>query len=189
MANITRRGETGIPDLRREIDRLFEDFFSMRSGGGGEVGGLATFVPRLEVREEDSDWRLRVELPGMRPEEVELSIDNNVLTVRGERRREQSQNQRGYVYSESSYGTFTRSIQLPQGTDPQKVQADFHDGVLDIRVPKAEATRARRIQIGGGGAQATPQHGAGATMGPGNGEQAGRTAGPPNPPSGANRSR
>jgi HSP20 family protein len=152
MANLTRRGDRGFGDLRNEIDRLFEDFFSpTMSGTSGRGTGsrLQEFSPKLEVLEREDKYMLRAELPGMKPEDVELNIDNNVLTLSGERRSEDERNERGYHYSECSYGRFSRSIQLPQGTDVSKIQADFKHGVLEVQIPKSEVARPRRINIGG----------------------------------------
>ena len=159
MANILRRNEGGVPDLRREIDRLFEDFFSP---GGMGMSRAAEFVPRLEVSETEHGYLLRAELPGMTPEDVELNVDNHVLTVSGEKTREDRKQGRGYAYSECSYGGFTRSIQLPPGTDASKIQADFKHGVLEVQIPTREAARPRRIAVSGKTAE-LPQREAGAT--------------------------
>lgn len=157
MANIMRRNEmAGVPDFRREIDRLFEDFFSPSAMAGSSA--MQQFVPRLEVTENDQGYLLRAELPGMAPEDVELNVDNNVLTVSGEKKQERSEKGRGgYAYSEFSYGGFTRSLQLPPGTDPSKIQADFRNGVLEVQIPKSEAARPRRIAVGGKGAEPAAQ--------------------------------
>jgi HSP20 family protein len=182
MANLMKRasggmGSVGAPDLRREIDRLFEDFFSP----GELASSRGEFVPRLEIRESDDGYVMRAELPGMKPEQVELDVHNDVLTLRGERRNEDTREQRGYRYSECSYGSFSRSIQLPNGTDSSKIKAEFRDGMLEVQIPKAEAARPRRINVGGtaassgaaksvgatseGGAQAQPQQPQGAATG------------------------
>jgi len=160
MANIQRRGEYGYPDLRREIDRLFEDFFTPGAAAGPR--SVQEFSPRMEVTEQGDRYVLRAELPGVAPEQVELNVDNNVLTLHGERSSEESKTERGYKYSECSYGAFSRSIQLPEGVDASKIQADFKHGMLEIQIPKGEATRPRRIAIGGQ-AQSTPQMAQGAS--------------------------
>ena len=129
--------------LRREIDRLFEDTF-----GRGE--GVSNWSPAVDVRETDQELALELELPGIKPDEVELTAENGVLTVRGEKtseRKEGDENSRYHVV-ERSYGNFTRSFQLPQGIDESKIEADYNNGILTIHIPKTALPQARRIQIG-----------------------------------------
>ena len=129
--------------LRREIDRLFEDTF-----GRGE--GMNAWSPAVDVREGESDLSLEVELPGIKPEEVEITADKGVLTIRGEKqstRKEGDENSR-YHLVERTYGSFTRSFQLPQGLDEEKIEASYNDGVLSVRIPKSALPQPRKIQIG-----------------------------------------
>jgi HSP20 family protein len=157
--DISRRGAQGgsVFDFRNEIDRLFEDFFSPGAGRQLAERGL-DFVPNLEVREQDQDYLVRVDLPGMKPEDVSIDVDQNVLTVRGERKREQQETRGGYAYSEASYGSFMRSVQLPQGVDASKVEARMEHGVLEIAIPKGEEARPRKIPVRGAtaGAEQVP---------------------------------
>lgn len=129
--------------LRREIDRLFEDTF-----GRGE--GMNAWTPAVDVRESDKEVRIDVELPGIQPDEVEITAENGILTVRGEKqmeRKEDEQDGRFHVV-ERSYGSFTRSFQLPQGLDESKIEAEFDNGILSVHIPKAALPQPRRIQIG-----------------------------------------
>jgi len=146
MANLVRRGEAGIPDLRQEIDTLFEQFFSP-----GALSGYRTadFVPKLEVTEAEDSYLLRAEVPGVAPEDVEIDVNNNILTLRGQKKREEKREFQGYEYTERSYGSFVRSIQLPPETDSTRIAADVRNGVLEVRIPKGEAARPRRIAVGG----------------------------------------
>jgi HSP20 family protein len=149
MANIVRRGERGIPDLRRQLDRLFEEFFQPGFIGGG--GNLPTeFVPQLEIGETEQGYVLRAELPGVDPNKIELDISEDVLSLRGEKEKESHEARGGYEYSERSYGSFARSIRLPPGIDTAKIEAEFDNGVLNVRIPKGEAAKARRIPLGAG---------------------------------------
>jgi HSP20 family protein len=129
--------------LRREIDRLFEDTF-----GRGE--GMNSWSPAVDVRESDNEMRLEVELPGINPEEVEVTADNGILTVRGEKKteRKEGDEESRYHVVERSYGTFMRSFQLPQGLDESKIEADFNNGILSIHIPKAALPQPHKIQIG-----------------------------------------
>ena len=131
--------------LRREIDRLFEDTF----GRGDSSNG---WTPAVDVRESEKELRLEVELPGISPDEVELTAENGVLTVRGEKRTERKEGEEGSRYHvvERSYGSFMRSFQLPQGLDESKIEADFNNGILTIHLPKAALPQPKKIQISAG---------------------------------------
>lgn len=130
--------------LRREMDRLFDDFFRapMRSGGWA----AATGWPSLEVNETDNEVRITAELPGMSEKVVDLSVQDGILTIRGERKSESEDRDRGW--SERYYGRFERRIALPDGADEAHCDATFRDGVLTVRMPKSqEAARSRKIPI------------------------------------------
>ena len=129
--------------LRREIDKLFEDTF-----GRGE--GTNAWMPMVDVREGEKDLSLEIELPGIKPEEVEITADNGILTVRGEKRNERKEGDENSRYHmvERSYGSFMRSFQLPQGLDESKIEADYNDGILSVRIPKTALPQPRKIQIG-----------------------------------------
>ena len=128
--------------LRREIDRLFEDTF----GRGDTSNG---WTPAVDVRESEKELRLEVELPGIDPGEVELTAENGVLTIRGEKRTERKEGDEGSRYHvvERSYGSFIRSFQMPQGLDESKIEADFNNGILTIHLPKAALPQPKKIQI------------------------------------------
>jgi HSP20 family protein len=129
--------------LRREIDRLFEDTFSRGDG-------MNSWSPAVDVAETEKELRLDLELPGIRPEDVEVTADNGVLTVRGQKNsdRKEGDDESRYHLVERSYGAFTRSFQLPQGLDESKIEADCEHGILSIRIPKAALPQPRKIQIG-----------------------------------------
>ena len=130
--------------LRREIDRLFEDTF-------GRGDAMSAWTPAVDVRETEKELRLEVELPGINPNDVELTAENGVLTIRGEKRseRKEDDDESRYHMVERSYGTFMRSFQLPQGLDQTKIEANYKDGILSIALPKAALPQPHRIQIGG----------------------------------------
>ncbi|MDQ6886243.1 MAG: Hsp20/alpha crystallin family protein [Gemmatimonadota bacterium] len=111
--------------------------------------GAANWTPALDIRESDKELSLDIELPGIEPSHVDISVENGVLTVRGEKRadqREESEDGRWHVV-ERSYGSFFRSFQLPQGVDEQQISADFTHGVLTVHVPKSALPQPRKIQI------------------------------------------
>ena len=134
--------------LRGEVDRLFDDFPfrfpSLHVGNGAPVAGTA-----LEMTETDQAFKVSVELPGLGAEDVDVSIDDGVLRIAGEKKQEREENERGYRVSERSYGSFERLIQLPATADEEKISAAFRNGVLTVTVPKGAKAedRARKIAI------------------------------------------
>ncbi|MDV3256508.1 MAG: Hsp20/alpha crystallin family protein [Sphingomonas sp.] len=136
-------------DLHREINRLFDDSLrTMRQGD--EAGGSAMMLnPRVDITQTSDGWEISVELPGVSQDDIDLRLDGDLLTISGEKRDERKNEKSRFV--ERSYGSFTRSFQLPFAPDPEKVTADCDRGVLTIKLPKeAEQDKSRRIAIGGG---------------------------------------
>ena len=162
MSNIMRRGIPSIFNLRRDIEDVLEQFSTPRAlrreiervfgdegsliGGRGQQG---MFIPQLELMERDNDYALRVDLPGVRQEDVQVSVDDdNILTIRGHRQDESTRQARGgYEYTERSYGTFVRSVELPRGVDPGKIDAEYRDGVLELHIPKGMLAAGRQIPV------------------------------------------
>jgi HSP20 family protein len=113
--------------------------------------------PAVDVHESANELRFDVELPGIRPDDIEINVDNGVLMIRGEKSEERKEDDKEgrYHIVERSYGTFFRSFQLPQGVDESQINADVDQGVLHIRIPKAALPQPRRIQIGQSGSGRT----------------------------------
>src|SRR3981081_4539971 len=127
--------------LRREIDRLFEDTFT-RDGNN--------WTPAVDIKENDTDIRIDLELPGLKPEDVEITAENGLLTIRGEKRSERKEGGDGRFHGGARRnGTFRRTFTLHQGGDENQIQAEFNDGVLSILIPKAALPQPKRIQISG----------------------------------------
>ena len=132
--------------LRREMDRLFDDLF--RVSLPSLTGRSLAAWPNVELNETDREIRITAEVPGMGEKDVELLMEDGVLTIRGEKKSETADKDRGY--SERYYGRFERRIALPSNVDEQNAKASFRDGVLTVTLPKsAEAERGRRIPING----------------------------------------
>ena len=135
--------------LHREVNRLFDDVFRgfgvPAFGGLGRNGGW----PHVEFSETDKEIRVTAELPGLDEKDVEISVEEGVLALRGEKRAEIEDKDRGY--SERSYGRFERRIGLPQGIDREHANATFRNGVLAVTLPKTEAAKqnVRRIPVNG----------------------------------------
>lgn len=155
---VTRRGEIAarpLEDLRREIDRLFDDFFSFsdypwtplsrRLFGLRPFEELAThygrLAPRLDFAETDKDYVLSAELPGMGEGDIEVTVSEGVLTLKGEKKEAKEEKKKSYYLSERRYGALRRSISLPEGVDQDKIAATFDKGVLTITLPKLPAKR------------------------------------------------
>ncbi|MEX2181848.1 MAG: Hsp20/alpha crystallin family protein [Gemmatimonadaceae bacterium] len=130
-----------ILTLRREMDRLFDDTF-----GRGNVGESA-WRPTVDVREENDAYLFDVELPGVTPEQVEVTADGGVLTVRGEKAIERSEDGGGWHVVERLAGAFQRSFQLPANVLEDRIDARFSNGLLTVRVPKQEAPKPKRIEV------------------------------------------
>lgn len=136
------------PSLRRRMMRVFEPMLGTTSRFLRRAA--EEFAPELELKEREGTYVLRVDLPGLREQDINVQVDDdNVLTISGERRQEETKREGAYEYSERSYGSFRRSIQLPRGVETSKIDADFRNGVLEVHVPKGEAVRARQVPIGG----------------------------------------
>lgn len=144
-----------LPDpfgtLQREFNRLFQDAFA--GFALPLAGGETTLSPRINICETDQDFRIDAELPGVPEESVDVTLSEDILTIRGEKKAERSEKQENYHLMERSYGSFIRSIRLPFAVKPEDVQASMHDGVLTLTLPKAAAQQQlHRIQISRGAA-------------------------------------
>lgn len=145
--------------LTDDMDRLFESFGlglgrgafpDVWSGGIGREGGLQVWSPRIEVREKEGKLCISADLPGVKKDDVKVEIDDNAVTIQGERREERTTDERGYYQSERSYGSFYRTIPLPEGTQADDAKAEFKDGVLEIEIPAPKsASKGRRLEIKG----------------------------------------
>jgi HSP20 family protein len=133
--------------LQREIERLFDDFTRNLSVAGPQ--GQSTLMPRMDVSETDKQIVITTELPGLERKDVDISIEDDVLTIRGEKKveEEKKDEKENYHVSERSYGMFYRAIQLPPGIDPRSIQATMSKGVLKITIPKPARSEAQKIEV------------------------------------------
>lgn len=139
--------------LQREIDRAFDEAFG-GGGSGRSGGGMAISAPRIDLHEENGELCLRADLPGMQPQDLDVRVDGDMLTISGERKSEQNRSERDYHVMERSHGRFQRSVQLPFTPNPDEVRAEVKHGVLEIHIPKHSAQeRSRRIEVRGESAQ------------------------------------
>ena len=130
----------GLPVGRRDLDRLFDWPW------GADLGGA--WGPVVDVRETDDSLVLEAELPGMRIDDVNVSIEDGVLTITGEKKREIEEGTEGsYHFTERKYGRFERSFRMPRNVDAETVKAEFTNGILAVTLPKAEEAKPRRIEV------------------------------------------
>src|SRR5918995_4064830 len=139
--------------LQDEVNRLFSGNFSPAFGDEGFARGA--WAPSVDIYENKDQIVLEAELPGMNREDFELTVENNVLTLRGERRFEKKEDTDNYHRVERAYGSFTRSFTLPNTVSGEGASADYRNGVLRVTLPKREETKARRIEVKGEGATKT----------------------------------
>jgi HSP20 family protein len=142
----------GFYDAQSEVDRLFNEMLGGLSRRRGRQEGqqLAQWAPAMDVLTKDGDLVIRAELPGVKQEDVDITLQNGVLTLSGEHKVDQEEERGGYHVRERRYGSFRRSMALPEGVDESKVHARFEDGVLEVTVQGAAVEQApKRIEIEG----------------------------------------
>lgn len=124
-------------------DLMNDDFFNRRAAG------QRAHLPVVDVREEKDAYVIEAELPGFKPENVDINVNSGVLTVAAERKFEKKEEEKGYQRIERRYGTFRRSFTLPDSVNPEHIEANLQEGVLSVRIPKREQAVPRRIQVKG----------------------------------------
>ena len=147
MSNLVRWNPFGeMLTLRNAMDRMFdEDFFGPLAGWPQAVDGNLA----LDVAETNDEFVVKASLPGMNPDDLEITFDNQVLTIQGEVKEENETEERNYHLRERSYGSFSRSISLPSAVKAEAIDASYDAGVLTLHLPKAEEAKAKRIAVKG----------------------------------------
>src|SRR5688572_9687688 len=135
--------------LQDRMNRLFDDSFRSRQGQGeGEDWALGgSWAPVVDIYEKDGNIVLKAELPGVDPKDVDVRVENNLLTLRGERKFDNEVKRENYHRVERAYGTLSRSFTLPNVVDTQNIKAEYKDGVLRMTLPKREEAKPKQIQI------------------------------------------
>ena len=143
----------GFWDMQSQMNRMFNEMMgTLGRSPARQLEGVTEWSPAVDATAKNGDLVIRAELPGVKPEDVDISLQDNVLTISGERKAEQEEERGGYYIRERRYGSFSRSFNLPQGTDESKVRARFENGVLEVTVEGAGALQEpKRIQIEGSG--------------------------------------
>ena len=130
--------------IRSEIDRFFQDPFSALTQGTSFFEG---WTPALDIYEDKDKYVVKAELPGLKNEDIDVSLEGNTLTISGERKREEEKEEGDTYRSERYFGRFQRTVTLPAAVDASKIQATYKDGVLTVTVPKTEEAKPKQIEV------------------------------------------
>ena len=133
-----------LVSLQRDINHVFEDFWNkVENGWSGRFDAVGMFGPSTDVTETDKSVEVSVELPGMTQDDIDISLSNDAMTIRGEKKIEHEEKRKGVYMSERSYGSFYRTVPLPAGVDADKADATFKNGVLTVSLPKTPEAQAK----------------------------------------------
>jgi HSP20 family protein len=136
----------GLTPFRRRMDSLFDDFFGDLFDGR-QTDLARGWNPKVDIFEEDDQFVVKAELPGVEKDKIAIDINGRVLTVKGERASENEVKEKNYYRRECAYGTFQRSFTLPNETDSEQIKAEYKDGVLRVSIPKPEARQPKKITV------------------------------------------
>jgi HSP20 family protein len=135
-----------LNSLQQEMNRLFSSFFDTPTAGNG-ASSARRWIPAMDLVETGEEYVLTADLPGLTQDDISLEFEDNVLTVAGERKAEHTERNEGYYRLERASGTFSRSLTLPDGVDADAVKASFDKGVLEVRIPKPEQRKPKKVAI------------------------------------------
>jgi HSP20 family protein len=129
------------------LNRLFNDFFGRTS----QDQNLTTWAPAVDIYEGEHELVVKADLPDIKPEELDVRVENNILTIRGERKFEKKVDEKNYLRVERAYGSFARSFSLANTVNTEAIKADYKDGVLTLSIPKREEAKPKQIKVNVGG--------------------------------------
>jgi len=138
-------GEGSLRRFRGQMDRLFDSFFGLSPWEDSGLSG--SWTPDLEVADTGKEIVVKAEVPGLGPEDIDVRVTGNLLTLSGEKKEEHEEKKEGYYRSERRYGSFFRTVELPTGAKADAVTADYEKGVLTVRIAKSEESGSKRIEI------------------------------------------
>jgi HSP20 family protein len=133
--------------LQREVNRLFEDSNRGNGRGGTEMTSARTWAPPVDIFEDGNEIVFKVELPGLKQDQIDIELTGETLTIKGERKFEDTQRKENYIRVERAYGQFQRSFTIPVPVEHDSVKASYRDGILEVHLPKAEATKPKKVQV------------------------------------------
>jgi HSP20 family protein len=146
MALIRWEPTRELHSLQSEMNRLFNTFFDTPAASG-DGRQLRRWIPATDLVETEGEYVLRADLPGLSEEDVNIEFEDGVLTISGERKAEQEERKEGYYRLERTFGDFSRTLTLPEGVNPDSIKASFDNGVLEVRIPKPEQRKPRKVAI------------------------------------------
>ena len=176
MALIRWEPARELATIQNEMNRLFGTFFDEPGRGASTGQAVRRWIPAMDLIETENDFILRADLPGLSEDDVNIEFEDNVLTISGERKAQHEERKDGYFRVERAFGSFSRALTLPEGVDPDKVQAHFDRGVLEVTVPKPEQRKPRKVTISAGGGQAKTIEGSESTEAVNSGDPVGAAA-------------
>jgi len=133
----------GANTLQEQVNRLFNDAFE----GSLQESNLSTWAPAVDIAETEHELVVKADLPGVDPKDMDIRVENNVLTIRGERKFEKKVNEDNYLRVERAYGSFTRSFSLSNTVNSEAIKADYQNGVLSLSIPKREEAKPKQIKV------------------------------------------
>ena len=133
----------GVSTLQDQINRLFNETFDRR----GEESNLTTWAPAVDIYETEQELVVKADLPDIDPKDLDIRVENNVLTIRGERKFEKKVNEDNYLRVERSYGSFARSFTLANTVNSEAIKAEYNNGVLTLTIPKREEAKPKQIKV------------------------------------------
>lgn len=133
----------GVSSLQEQINRLFNETFERSS----DEANLTPWAPAVDIYETEHELVVKADLPDVKPEELDIRVENNILTIRGERKFEKKVNENNYLRVERSYGSFSRSFSLANTVNTEAIKADYKDGVLTLSIPKREEAKPKQIKV------------------------------------------
>jgi HSP20 family protein len=143
-ASITRfEPFRGVTSLQEQINRLFNEAFDRST----DEGSLTTWAPAVDIYETEQELVVKADLPDVKPENLDIRVENNILTIRGDRKFEKKVNENNYLRVERSYGSFSRSFSLASTVNTEAIKADYKDGVLTLSIPKREEAKPKQIKV------------------------------------------
>jgi len=139
------QSNTSLDTFKSGIDRFFDDFFSLQPSGFFQTD----WMPEISVEDEKNSIKIRAEIPGIDEKDINVTLENNFLTISGEKKEETSKKDKNnnYSYSERRFGSFSRTISLPEGIKTDKINAKYKNGVLNIEIQKDETKQPEKIEI------------------------------------------
>jgi HSP20 family protein len=145
MNTITRRDQSrGLPSLQDQVIRLFEDNFT-RDGSG--PADLANWAPLVDIYETENELVIKADLPDLQEKDIDVRVESNMLTIRGERKFEKGVNEDNYLRVERAYGSFMRSFSLPNTVNSENIRAEYRNGVLSLHMAKREESKPKQVKI------------------------------------------